>query len=175
MKLIVGLGNPGDEYQVTRHNTGYLYIEHLLKKYNVTIKKEKFNSLIYEHDINNEKVYFVKPTTYMNLSGEAVLKIKEYYKIDIEDILIIYDDIDLDFGNIRYRKSGSPGTHNGMKNIIKLLNDINVHRIRIGIGKPKFDKRLDEYVLSNFSKEEFLVLNEVFTKADEKLLEFLDK
>lgn len=176
MKLVVGLGNPGKEYEKTRHNVGFMYIEHLNKKYNFSSLKEKYNAVFYEHTFNGEKVCFVKPTTYMNLSGEAILKLKDYFKIDIKDIIVIYDDIDIEFKITRYRDTGSAGTHNGMKNIVKLLSTTEIKRVRVGIGKPKYQNvRLDEYVLSNFSKEELLDLEAVFLKVDEKIQEFIDK
>lgn len=176
MKIIVGLGNPGKEYENTRHNMGWMFIDYLEKKYGSLKKKEKLNSLIYETNINSQKVVLVKPLTYMNLSGTAVEKIQKWYKVENEDILIVYDDIDIGFGDIRYKVSGSGGTHNGMKNIIQILKDTQISRLRIGIGVPKFPNQdLANYVLERFTKEENDKINEVFKVAEEKMCNFLDK
>lgn len=176
MKIIIGLGNPGKEYEITRHNTGWLFIDYLRKKYNVEKKKEKFESEIFEIKIKGEKVMLVKPLTYMNLSGRSVEKIKKFYKVLDEDVLIVYDDIDIAFGEVRYRTTGSGGTHNGMKNIIQVLKNSEISRIRIGIGKPTFENQdLAEFVLDRFTKLEIEHINEVFKLAEEKMNIFLDK
>jgi PTH1 family peptidyl-tRNA hydrolase len=135
MKIIVGLGNPGKKYELTRHNMGFIVVEYLANQWSIDVNKIKFRSLIGEGIIAGEKVILVKPQTYMNLSGEAVRDIVNFYKIDIKDLIIVYDDIDTDIGNIRIRKFGSAGTHNGMKSIIYNLNSDRFPRIRIGIGK----------------------------------------
>ena len=161
--LIVGLGNPGKEYEKTHHNVGFMFVDAVAKSYNVTFKLEKkFQCYIGEFMQNGQKHYLMKPTTYMNLSGHAVRLFSDYYNIDSEDIFVIYDDMDLPIGTKRIRKSGSAGGHNGMKSMIKEVGTSNISRLRIGIGRSKdesHDKVID-FVLSNFSKVEMKVLEE---------------
>lgn len=177
MKIIVGLGNPGKEYEQTRHNIGWLFLEYLAEKYNTSIAKSNCDSLVGEVKINNEKIVFAKPLTYMNLSGNAVSKLKKWYKVENEDILVIYDDIDIPFGTIRFREKGSGGTHNGMKNIVQMLSTQEISRIRIGLGGLKHEKQnMADFVLQRFKKEELDKLNtEIFPEAEVKFEEFLDK
>lgn len=153
MKLIVGLGNPGKEYENTRHNIGFIFIDALAKDLGISITKEKYNGLYAETTINNEKVLLVKPLSYMNLSGEVIIKFVNFYKIHIEDILIISDDLDMDFGRIRLKASGSSGGHNGLKNIESHLKTNCFKRLKYGISN---NKNIDtkDYVLSKFNKEE---------------------
>ena len=176
MKIIVGLGNPGKEYEQTRHNIGWLFLDYLSKIYNVDISKNSNDALIGETYVNNEKIIFAKPITYMNLSGNAVSKLKNWYKVDNKDILVIYDDIDIPFGTIRYREKGSGGTHNGMKNIIQMLASEDIARIRIGLGGLKHEKQdMANFVLQKFKKEELEKLeNEIFVEAETKFKDFLD-
>lgn len=176
MKLIVGLGNPGKEYDNTRHNIGWMFLDYLASTLDVSITKNSNDALIGETKINNEKIIFAKPMTYMNLSGNAVSKLKKWYKLENEDILIIYDDIDIPFGTIRYRTKGSGGTHNGMKNIVQMLSTQDISRIRIGLGGLKHEKQnMVDFVLQKFKKEEVEKLNlEIFPEAELKLKEFLD-
>ena len=174
MKIIVGLGNPGKEYEKTKHNIGFLFIEFLENKYNFSVTKKMCDSLICETTFEGEKVVFVKPQTYMNLSGNAVQKLKKWYKCDSKDIIIIYDDIDIDFETIRFRATGSGGSHNGMKNIIECLNTKDITRIRVGIGglrHPNDD--LKDFVLSRFNKEQLEKLQNTFENVEEKLKEFV--
>ncbi len=131
MKIVVGLGNPGIGYEKTRHNFGFMFIEYLEKKYKFKMDNKKLDSYLGECIINNEKVIFVKPTTFMNLSGEAVQKVKNWYKVQDEDIIVIFDDIDIEFGEIRYKLNGSGGSHNGMKNIVQMLSSQNIARIKL--------------------------------------------
>lgn len=157
MKLIVGLGNPGEEYNITRHNVGFMILDSYLGK----VKwKAKNNALYYEKVINNEKYIFIKPLTFMNLSGDAVIKYVKYYNISIEDILVIHDDLDLFMGKIRLKKDSSSGGHNGIKSIIQCLHSQNFNRLKIGISN---NKNIDtkDYVLGKFSKEEIKQLNEI--------------
>ena len=177
MKIVVGLGNPGKEYECTRHNAGWMFLEYLEEEYNFKIeeKKKNFEAIIAEIYLHNQKVIFVKPQTYMNLSGNAVLKIKKWYDVEDKDILIVFDDIDIPFGEFRYKLNGSGGTHNGMKSVVKSLNSKDMPRIRIGIGGIK-DERQDlmNFVLQKFTKNEIASLEDVFAKAEEKFVEFLD-
>lgn len=160
MKLIVGLGNPGREYEQTRHNMGYIFIDKFAKEYNTEIKKEKFNGLYAEVTIDGEKIILVKPLSYVNLSGEVVEKYKDNFKINLEDILIISDDLDMPFGKIRLRQDGSSGGHNGLKNIELHLHSSQFKRLKIGISN---DKTIDtkDYVLGTFSKEENKIIEEI--------------
>lgn len=153
MYIIVGLGNPGIKYENTRHNMGFKTIDVLSEKFNIKVNKLKFKALTGEGMVHGEKVMLVKPQTFMNLSGESVRDIVAFYKEPIENLLVIYDDIDLDTGTFRIRKKGSSGTHNGMRNIIYLLQDDNFPRIRIGIGSYKKDD-LADFVTSEVNKEE---------------------
>lgn len=167
MKLIVGLGNPGKEYAKTRHNAGFICLNKFLDKYHINPKLNKsFNALVGEERIGNEKTIFLMPQTYMNLSGEAVIKVFDYYKIQLEDVLIIYDDMDIEFGHLRLREAGSAGGHNGMKNIILHFANQNIKRVRIGISNhDNMDAK--DYVLSQFSKEELETLNELSDKVSD--------
>ena len=158
MKLIVGLGNPGNEYINTRHNIGFYYLDLYVSKYN-SIFKEKFNGLYSKIKIDGEDVIFLKPLTYMNLSGEAVIKFVNYYKIKSEDILIIHDDLDLDIGRIKLKENGSSGGHNGIKSIIENLHTEDFKRLKIGISKNKLYDTKD-YVLGKFTNEEQEILKE---------------
>ncbi len=153
MHMIVGLGNPGKQYEFTRHNAGFLCLDYLAAKHNIKVNKIKFKSLVGEGNIGGEKVILLKPTTYMNLSGEAVVQAAGFYKIDVSDIIVVYDDISLPLGSLRIRERGSAGSHNGMKNIIYLLGKDNFPRIRLGVG-ANGDRDLADYVLGKFSKEE---------------------
>lgn len=159
MFLIVGLGNPGNEYNNTRHNIGFDAIEVIAKKYNIDINREKFKGVYGEGFINGEKVILFMPTTYMNLSGEAIRLIMDFYKLSEEDLLVIYDDISLDVGRIRIREKGSAGGHNGIKSIIANIGTDVFSRIKIGVGQPKGD--LVKHVLGKFSSEERSILNNV--------------
>lgn len=154
MYIIVGLGNPGDKYEKTRHNVGFNVIDILAKEYGISVSKIKHKALIGEGRVGSEKVLLVKPQTYMNLSGETLIDIYNYYKVDMENIIVIYDDIDLDVGKIRIRKKGSGGTHNGMRSIIKCLGANDFPRVRVGVSKPKPGQDLADFVLSRFRKEE---------------------
>lgn len=167
MFLIVGLGNPGSEYEKTRHNAGFMAIDKLAKILKIDIKKNKFDALLGEGMINGEKVILAKPQTYMNLSGVSVSQIMDFYKIDTDNLIVIYDDIDIELGKIRIRKNGSAGTHNGMRNIVQMLATEDFPRVRVGTDKPKYDMNLADYVLAKMNKEEFEKLDIATTKAAE--------
>ena len=169
MKIIVGLGNPGAKYEFTRHNAGFLMVDFYANENNFTIKKLKNKALIGEANVKGEKVLFVKPQTYMNLSGDSVREIAAYYNVSMEDVLVIYDDISLPLGKLRIRKKGSAGGHNGIKDIILKTNTDVFPRIKIGVSQNG-DRDLKDYVLGSFSKKELTVLREVaqvVTKAIE--------
>lgn len=153
--LIVGLGNPGRQYETTRHNAGFICLDMLAKEYGVKVNKLKFKSLMGEGRIGGKRCLLLKPQTYMNLSGEAVRDASEFYKIPPERIIVIFDDISLDPGKLRIRRKGSAGTHNGMKNIIYHLKSDMIPRIKIGVGdRPNPEYDLADWVLSHFSKKE---------------------
>lgn len=161
MKLVVGLGNIGKEYDNTRHNMGFMLVDRYLKYRNINDKfKEKFNAMYIETTINNEKVMFIKPMTYMNNSGLAVNAFSNFYKISSDDILVISDDLDLDLGKFRLRSNGSSGGHNGLKNIISNLGTDKFKRLRVGISNDKED--VTNYVLSKFSKKELNEIDNLF-------------
>ena len=176
MKIIVGLGNPGKEYENTKHNLGFMFVDYLSKKYNLNEFKKFKNSKITEDIIEGKKVIFAKPQKYMNLSGNTVLELKKWFKVENKDIIIIYDDFDIPFESVRFREKGTGGTHNGMKDIILKLSDTNIPRLRIGTGGLKKDKEeVISFVLSKFSKDELSKIDNIFDEAYVKLKEFLDK
>ena len=160
MKIIAGLGNPGSKYEFTRHNTGFLMVDFYAQEKGFKINKLKNNALTGEYTLNGEKLLFVKPQTYMNLSGEAIRAIADYYKVEDEDILIIYDDISLPIGRLRIRKKGTDGGHNGIKNIIYQLQTDVFPRIKVGVSMCDKENMID-YVLGSFSKKELEVLYKV--------------
>ncbi len=164
MFVIVGLGNPGKKYDLTRHNVGFEAIDRLAHKYQIKVNKIKYKALIGEGQIEGEKVLLVKPQTYMNLSGETVLSICNFYQIEPEKLIVIYDDVDTDAGKLRIRKKGSAGTHNGMRHIIMLLQKDDFPRIRIGIGRSN-QLELRDFVLQRFSKDEMITMDETLNKA----------
>lgn len=153
MYIIVGLGNPGKKYENTRHNIGFITLDQIAEKNNIKINKIKHKALLGEGTIGNEKVLLVKPQTFMNLSGNSIKEIVDYYKESLDKLIVIYDDIDVEVGKIRIRKKGSAGTHNGMRSIIYNLVSDDFPRIRIGIGKDPA-RELSNYVLDSFHKEE---------------------
>ncbi len=151
-KLLVGLGNPGDKYFETKHNVGFMLIDQLAKKQNVTFKHDNiFQADLASFFLNGEKIYLVKPTTFMNESGKAVHALLTYYGLDIEDLLIIYDDLDMEVGKIRLRAKGSAGGHNGIKSIIQHIGTQTFNRVKIGIGRPKNGMSVVNHVLSTFA------------------------
>ena len=153
MKVIIGLGNPGRDYEKTRHNVGFMVIDEIANKLGISGGKEKFDAVLLEDFVGQEKVVLVKPLTFMNDSGRAVRRIIDFYSLNPTDIIVIYDDVDIDLGKLRIRKNGSAGTHNGMKSIIYELKSDNFPRVRLGINKEKRGD-LKRVVLKKFSKEE---------------------
>jgi len=171
MKLIIGLGNPGKEYQNTRHNIGFMVIDNFLKEENISWQS-KFNALYISLNINGEKVYFLKPQTFMNLSGTAIAPFMNYFKISSSDILVIADDLDLDLGKYRIKINSSSGGHNGLKSIIDNLKTTSFARLKIGIfNNEVFDPK--DYVLGNFKEEELEILNNLYPTFNNIITEFL--
>ena len=154
MYLIVGLGNPEPEYSNTRHNMGFDVVNKLAEDYNIDVNKNGFKSIYGQGKIENEKVLLCKPQTFMNLSGEALIEIIKFYKIKQEELIVIYDDIDIEPGEVRVKAKGSAGTHNGMKSVVKLLGTEDFIRVRVGTGKPEYSNDLINHVLKKLSKEE---------------------
>lgn len=154
MYIIVGLGNPGTKYEKTRHNVGFIAIDLLAAKHGIKVNKIKFKALVGEGFIGSEKVLLVKPQTFMNLSGETLREICKFYKVESEEIFVLYDDIDIDVGRLRIRKKGSSGSHNGMKSIIYSLGFDDFPRFRIGVSKPQNGQDLASFVLSKFRDDE---------------------
>lgn len=177
MKIIVGLGNIGKEYENTRHNVGFMFVDYFISKVlNENLEYKKRDNYYYlETKYKGEKLVVIKPTTYMNLSGEAILKAKKWYKVENNDIFVIYDDVDLKLGTIRYREKGSAGTHNGMRNILGLLKTDELNRLRIGIeNRENKNIPLMDYVLGKFAKDEIDMLYDIsFSEAAKKLEEYL--
>ena len=174
MKLIVGLGNPGAEYKNTRHNIGFIFLNSFLSKENLSLDKKKFNGYYtdYVSSLGN-KAILLEPQTYMNLSGDSIVEFSRYFKIALEDILIIHDDLDLDLAKVRIRSKGGSGGHNGLKSAISRLGSENFKRIRIGIGKDNNIPVVD-YVLSKFSKEDQEILNSKMEIVNKVIKDFID-
>lgn len=173
MYLIIGLGNPEPEYSRTRHNMGVDVVNELSNRYNIQVDRKGFQSIYGIGTIEEEKVILCKPQTYMNLSGNAIIEIMNFYKLPIENIIVIYDDIDTKVGNIKIKKKGSSGGHNGMKSIIHNLNTEEFARVRIGIGSPEERENLIEYVISKISSEEYKKLQEGIKKGADAIKELL--
>lgn len=175
MKMIIGLGNPGKQYEKTRHNIGFHVIDELADRLNATSMQSKFNGMYSVIHRPEGKVMIVKPLTYMNLSGECVRPLMDYYNIEIDDIIVIYDDLDFNPGELKLRQKGSAGGHNGMKSLIAHLGTDKFKRIRMGIGRPTGGMKVADYVLSTFGKEEQPLIEEMVNKSAEACLEWLDK
>ncbi len=173
MYLIVGLGNPENEYAHTRHNMGFDTINQIAKNNNIQITKNKFKGLCESTIIQNQKVILLKPQTYMNLSGESVKEVAEFYNLKPEEIIVIYDDIDIEKGHIKIRKKGGAGSHNGMKSVVEELQSTDFARIRVGIGQPEFKSDMINYVIGKVSQEEQEILQQGVEKAAKAVEEIL--
>ena len=173
MYLIVGLGNPEEDYSRTRHNMGFNVINKIAKDFNIAINKKKFDGLTGEGIIEGKKVFLLKPQNYMNLSGKSIIQAVGFYKIPMENICIIYDDIDVDIGKIKIRKKGSSGSHNGMKSVIEELQTDNFARIRVGIGKPEFKGDMINYVIGAIPDDEAKILDKGTDMAKDAMIEIL--
>ncbi|SDF99313.1 peptidyl-tRNA hydrolase, PTH1 family [Selenomonas sp. WCT3] len=160
MKIIAGLGNPGSEYEKTKHNVGFMFVDALAKKLGVTDWKDKFDAKIGEARIGAEKVLLVKPQTYMNESGQAVGPLMNFYKLEVEDLIVVHDDMDIPAGTIRIRKKGSAGGHNGIKSVLAHVGDEHFARVRIGIGRPMPGWTVVNHVLAPFVPEDVPKIDE---------------
>ena len=165
MKIIAGLGNPTKEYVGTRHNIGFDGVTAIADKYRISVTEKAHNALVGKGIINGERVLLMTPQTYMNLSGEAIGDAMRFYKLDPEDLIVIYDDINLDPGSIRVREGGSPAGHNGVENIIRHVGTDRFPRVRIGIGEKPKEWDLKDYVLGHFSKEDEPKMREALANA----------
>ncbi len=172
MKVIVGLGNPDKQYSNTYHNVGFMALDYFANKYNLAFSKIKYNAIYGEGMIDGEKVFIMKPITYMNLSGKAVQEIYRKLKLQASNILVVYDDIDLPVGSVRTRNNGSAGTHNGMRSIVQELNSTEFPRVRVGIGKPQHGD-LASFVLSKIKEEDLKVLNNKFDLISDEINSFI--
>ncbi|MFD2727908.1 aminoacyl-tRNA hydrolase [Enterococcus camelliae] len=173
MKMIVGLGNPGKKYEQTKHNIGFAVVDQLAKKQQVTFKKNPFEAEVADFFVNGEKILLVKPQTFMNESGRAVGPLMTYYGIYPEELLVVYDDLDLQIGKIRLRQKGSAGGHNGIKSIIAHLNSQVFNRIKVGIGRPKWNQTVVQHVLNPFDKEDSKFIQEAIDQAVEATTEWI--
>ncbi|MCM3570803.1 aminoacyl-tRNA hydrolase [Neobacillus mesonae] len=175
MKLIVGLGNPGKQYEHTRHNVGFDVVEELSTRLNIPLSQSKLKGLYGMGAVSGQKVLLLKPLTYMNLSGESVRAVMDYYKVEIEDLLVIYDDLDLPVGKIRLRQKGSPGGHNGIKSIVAHLGTQEFNRIRIGIDHPDTGISVPDYVLGKFRADEQSFIEAAVKKSADACETWMDK
>ena len=173
MYLIIGLGNPEPEYAKTRHNMGFDVINKLAEKFEIQVNKSKFKGVYGVGNINSEKLVLLKPQTFMNLSGESVQEFVNFYKIEKNRIIVIYDDIDTNPGKIRIRKSGGPGTHNGMKSVVECLGTSDFMRVRVGVGMPEFKGDLINYVIGHINDEQYNVLKDGINLAEQAIEEIL--
>lgn len=175
MKIMVGLGNPGRQYEHTRHNVGFDVIEELSRRFNIPLDQSKLKGLYGIGFYKGEKVLLLKPLTYMNLSGESIRAVMDYYDIGLEDLLVIYDDLDLPVGKIRLRQKGSAGGHNGIKSTVAHLGTQAFNRIRIGIDRPQSGMSVPDYVLGKFHKEEQLQIQDVVQKSADACEAWLER
>ncbi len=174
MYIIAGLGNPGSAYEKTKHNMGFLAIDNLADKLNINVNRIKFKGLVGEGRIGSERVILVKPQTYMNNSGESIREICNFYKVPAENLIVLIDDIDIGFANLRIKQKGSAGTHNGLKSIISHLQSDKFARIKIGVGKQKTGQDLADFVLSGFSKNELKEIEETIDNAALAAMEIVE-
>jgi len=167
MKIIAGLGNPGDPYRLTRHNMGFLVADALADDCGIAIQKKKFEALLGDGRIGEQRVLFVKPQTFMNLSGQSIRQVIDFYQITTDDLLVVHDDLDLPFGTLRIKVGGGDGGHNGIRSLIEHLGDGTFTRVRLGIGKPAFKEDTEHYVLQPFPKADLEKLAEIVRTACE--------
>lgn len=173
MYLIAGLGNPEPEYFRTRHNMGFDVVNQIAEENDIKINRTKFEALYGTGNIQGEKVIVVKPQTYMNLSGKSIVKFIDFYKIPLENIIVIFDDMDIEKGIIKIRKKGGPGTHNGMKSVVNSLGSEDFARVRVGIGRPKQEEDIINYVIDKITDDEYELIKKGIEKATKAVEEIL--
>ena len=171
--LIVGLGNPGKEYELTRHNIGFIVLDNFAIKAGIEISKTGYRGLYGKGEYLNNTLYLLKPQTFMNRSGESVKEIKNFYKIPAEQMIVVYDELDISLGNLKVKEGGGTAGHNGIESIKAGIGNSDFIRLRIGIGKPDFKGKTVKHVLSTFYKEEFEILNETVEKATDAISEII--
>lgn len=174
MYIVVGLGNPGKKYENNRHNVGFMTVDRLAEKLGISITKSKFKSVYGEANYKGKKLILVKPQTFMNVSGESVQPFVKFFNVDLENLIVITDDIDIEFGTVRIRKKGSAGTHNGLKSIVNLLGNSSFPRIKVAVGRKPSYMDLADYVLSNFTKDEKEILEKEIDLAVEAVLHIVE-
>lgn len=174
MKVIVGLGNPGAKYELSRHNAGFWVLDNYADKHRVSIDKAKFNALIGEFNHSGEKIILVKPMTYMNESGVSVSEILNFYKLDLSDLIVVVDDIEIELGTLRIRKKGGKGTHNGLKSIYNHLKSNDYTKVKLGVGKFMRDCDLADFVLARPPKKDSEIIDMLVNKAVDSLDAILD-
>lgn len=172
MKMIVGLGNPGKKYENTKHNVGFMVVDHLAKEHGAVFKRNTFEAEVADYFIDGEKILLVKPMTFMNESGRAVGPLMTYFGVYLEELVVIADDLDMELGKLRLRQKGSAGGHNGLKSIISHIGTQEFNRIKIGIGRPN-GKTVVNHVLSTFSKEETATISDSVVRATEAVNDFV--
>ncbi|HLD75368.1 MAG TPA: aminoacyl-tRNA hydrolase [Bdellovibrionota bacterium] len=175
MLTVCGLGNPGEKYEHTKHNIGFIILEHLAHKFDFKFSQKKFNSSVAEVSIHDKKVLFIKPQTFMNRSGEAIKQSVSFYKTDLKQLLVIHDEIDFPFGKIKLKFDGGDAGHNGLNSIIEELGTASFHRLRIGIGRPAMKEEVSSYVLSPFSSEQEMKLFQVINQACDEIGKFIER
>ncbi|MBI4621261.1 MAG: aminoacyl-tRNA hydrolase [Desulfobacterales bacterium] len=173
MKLVVGLGNPGEYYKLTRHNIGFLIVERLAQENNIEFSRKKFHSAIGEVSILDQRIILAKPLTYMNLCGEAVKKMLNYFGIDPEALIVVHDDLDMEFGKIKIKEKGGHGGHNGVRSIISILGTNGFLRLKLGIGRPITNKTAKDYVLGSFEGEQLDFLPELVQLGEKALVSII--
>lgn len=173
--LVVGLGNPGEKYARNRHNIGFMVIDHLAESSSIRINKSKFKSLYGNGSVNKKKVHLIKPVTYMNKSGEAVKEIQRFYKIPVENIIVIHDEMDLPLGKVKIKTGGGTAGHNGLNSIATHLGSKDFTRIRIGVGKPNNKSSRTGFLLSDFSSDETGMVTDSISTASEAVLEIINR
>ncbi|RXT09005.1 aminoacyl-tRNA hydrolase [Ammoniphilus sp. CFH 90114] len=174
MKLIVGLGNPGKQYEKTRHNAGFMAVDECARTLGIDMNQLKFKGMYGVGHVKGEKVILLKPLTYMNLSGESIIQVMQFFKLETDQLVVIYDDLDTAVGQIRVRMKGSAGGHNGIKSIIQHLGTEEFYRIRVGIGRPPAGRKVVDYVLEPFHQEEEGDIQSAVKKASEAANSWLE-
>lgn len=175
MKIIVGLGNPGFQYEYTRHNIGFLIVDRLAQRWGATFSKSKFNALVAETRYGNDKIILLKPQAFMNLSGQAVGAVVNWHKANAEDVMVVYDDLDLDFSRLKFRPKGSSGGHNGIKSLISHLGTEIFPRLKFGVERPLNGQDTASWVLSNFPKEQLAELAQAIEQSCDAVEYYLDQ